>query len=196
MKLSTLVLIMAVLVIVVFSHFTIKEKNLAIRMLTASAEYSTTVYEAKLTLAEGQKQALTTALMHSDAHKEAVLEKKLNELELIKVGLEQELARATYAHTTITWYHPGSGGINTDGDHYHTATMTTPVIGRTVAISKALVRAGWLGKKVYIEGYGIFVAEDRMSSALSGNRIDICAANKKIAMTNGKKRGIFSCIID
>lgn len=196
MKPITTLLIMAVLTLMAFNYFTIEEKNLAIRMLNTSAAYSKTLHEAELTLVEGQKHALTTALIRSDAHKTASLQKELNQLQLIKKGLEQELDRATCAHATITWYHPASGGINTDGDPNHTATMTTPTVGRTIAISSALVKAGWLGKKVYIEGYGIFVAEDRMSSKLKGNRIDICTSSKEKAMTNGKKRRIFSCIID
>lgn len=106
------------------------------------------------------------------------------------------LAKRDTAKVILTWYHPNSGGINTDGDPNNTALMTRPIAGRTIAISKALVRKGWLGKKVYVEGYGIFIAEDRMSSALPGERIDICTSSKRVAMNNGKLRNIFSCIIN
>lgn len=105
-------------------------------------------------------------------------------------ALYRQLDKARGTKVTLTWYHPQSGGINTDGNPYRTATMTKPKVGRTIAISKALVARGWLGKRIYIEGYGTFVAEDRMSSKLSGYRIDICAASKEIAMRNGKKRNV------
>lgn len=110
-------------------------------------------------------------------------------------ALHKQLIEAASVKVTLTWYHPESGGINTDGNPYRTATMTKPKVGRTIAISKELVRKGWLGKRVYIEGYGMFVAEDKMSSAIPGCRIDICAASKKIAMRNGKKYNVFCSVL-
>jgi 3D (Asp-Asp-Asp) domain-containing protein len=124
-----------------------------------------------------------------------LLESQLSATKIEVASLYEQLGNTGSEKVILTWYHPESGGINTDGDPYRTATMTKPKVGRTIAISKELVRKGWLGKRVYIEGYGVFVAEDRMSSALPGCRIDICCASKKIAMCNGKKRNIFCSVL-
>lgn len=50
-----------------------------------------------------------------------------------------------------------------------TASGTMPAEGRTVAVDKKVIP---LGTRVYIEGYGEFIAEDT-GSAIKGNRIDI-----------------------
>lgn len=50
-----------------------------------------------------------------------------------------------------------------------TASGAMPQAGRTIAVDKRVIP---LGTKVYIEGYGEFVAEDT-GSAVRGNRIDI-----------------------
>jgi len=88
--------------------------------------------------------------------------------------------------TTVTFYCPWAKGINSDSDPTKTATMTTPKVGYTIAISKKLFEEGWLGHKVYIEGFGIGKVEDRMHKKIKGNHIDICVASKKEAMTLGK----------
>ncbi len=50
-----------------------------------------------------------------------------------------------------------------------TASGTMPEAGRTIAVDKRVIP---LGTRVYIEGYGEFVAEDT-GSAVRGNHIDI-----------------------
>jgi len=132
-----------------------------------------------------------------DQHKHEIglIERQLDTTRVEVISLYKQLDNTGSEKVILTWYHPESGGINTDGNPYRTATMTKPVVGRTIAISKELVRKGWLGKKIYIEGYGVFVAEDRMSSALPGCRIDICCASKKIAMRNGKKHNIYCSVL-
>lgn len=50
-----------------------------------------------------------------------------------------------------------------------TASGVMPQSGRTIAVDKCVIA---LGTRVYIEGYGEFVAEDT-GSDISGNRIDI-----------------------
>jgi len=85
----------------------------------------------------------------------------------------------------VTYYHPATGGINSDGYPDVTATGTKPMSGRTCAISTSLVKKGWLGRKIYVNGYGVYVAEDRMSVSLKGHRIDICAPTLKYALKGG-----------
>lgn len=91
---------------------------------------------------------------------------------------------------TVSFYHPESRGINSDSDHTNTATMTKPVVGRTIAISDELFNLGWLGNKIYIDGFGVFLAEDRMGESIKGKCIDICVSSKKRAFQLGKKYDI------
>ncbi len=110
-------------------------------------------------------------------------------LELENNALRFDLKLVTEVNTkdvTVTFYHPDSKGINSDSDPSKTATMTEPVAGRTVAISSELIEAGWLGSKIYIEGIGVFKAEDRMNTKLKGLRIDICVTSYKEAIKRGK----------
>lgn len=96
------------------------------------------------------------------------------------------------ANVTLTGYHPWSNGINSDSYPQTTATMTIPVAGWTCAISSELVNKGWLGKKIYIEGIGVFKAEDRMNSNLRGLRIDLCLGSRQKALNFGKKNDVLA----
>lgn len=96
------------------------------------------------------------------------------------------------AEVILTAYCPWEGGINSDEYPNKTATMTKPIPGWTCALSKELVHKGWLGRKIYVEGYGIFKAEDRMSPSLEGKRIDLCVGTVKEAYKIGKNKNIFT----
>ena len=49
------------------------------------------------------------------------------------------------------------------------ASGATPAEGRTIAVDSSIIP---LGSRVYIEGYGTFIAEDT-GSAIKNNKIDI-----------------------
>ena len=91
---------------------------------------------------------------------------------------------------TTTFYCPAAKGINSDSDHTNTATMTKPISGYTIAISKSLFKKGWLGHKVYVEGWGVFKIEDRMDKSIEGDCIDICIGTKKEAILRGRLHNI------
>ena len=112
-----------------------------------------------------------------------------NQIESI-TALEEKLSRTQTVK--VSFYHPASRGINSDSDHKNTATMTKPTVGRTVAISDELFYDGWLGAKIYVNGLGVFRAEDRMSSKIKGKQIDIMTASKKQAMTLGIKNDVIA----
>lgn len=58
-----------------------------------------------------------------------------------------------------------------------------------VAVSRDLLKAGWTyGKKVYIEGLGVFIIEDTMSPRFS-KRIDIAVSDLHHAKKIGKRPG-------
>jgi 3D (Asp-Asp-Asp) domain-containing protein len=109
---------------------------------------------------------------------------------------EKKLDIITKANVTLTGYHPWSNGINSDGYPEKTATMTKPIVGRTCAISSELVNRGWLGKKIYIEGIGVFIAEDRMNVDLNGLRIDLVMGSLEAALNFGKKKNILAINLD
>ena len=108
---------------------------------------------------------------------------------VIKI-LEDKVNNTTLIKVTVTHYCPWARGINSDSDPTNTALMTTPKPGYTIAISKELVDKGWLGHKVYIEGFGIGRIEDRMGKSVTGNHIDICVGTEKEAMKFGKRNEV------
>jgi len=101
----------------------------------------------------------------------------------------------TSATVRVTAYHPKSKGINSDSSPETTATMTKPRAGKTAAISSSLFKKGWLGKKVYIDGYGVFIIEDRMSKSLKGDRIDLCVGSKRVAQNFKTKDEVHATIL-
>lgn len=100
---------------------------------------------------------------------------------------------------TVSAYHPKSRGINSDKDWKHTALMKKPIAGYTCAISDELFKLGWLGKKIYIDGIGVFKvrkAMDRMDKSVKGKQIDICAPSLKYAKNFGIKRNVIAVVLN
>lgn len=104
--------------------------------------------------------------------------------------LEKERMRSL--EVKITFYAPDLMGINSDSNPNKTATMQKPIPGWTCAISRDLVRAGWLGRKIYIKGLGVRYASDIMGKSVNGKpitkQIDICVGKKNV-LTEAKKFG-------
>ena len=104
--------------------------------------------------------------------------------------LEKERMRSL--EVKITFYAPDLRGINSDSNPNKTATMQKPIPGWTCAISRDLVRAGWLGRKIYIKGLGVRYASDIMGKSVNGKiiekQIDICVGKKNV-LTEAKKFG-------
>jgi len=112
-----------------------------------------------------------------------------NQIETI-TALEKKLSRTQIVK--VSFYHPASRGINSDEDPTKTAIMRKPIAGRTVAISDELFEDGWLGHKVYIDGLGVFIAEDRMDDSITGKQIDICVKSRNRAITLGIIDGVIA----
>lgn len=62
-----------------------------------------------------------------------------------------------------------------------TASGTTPTEGRTIAVDSSIIP---LGSRVYIEGYGVFIAEDT-GGAIKNNKIDIFVSSHSRAYDLG-----------
>ncbi len=64
-----------------------------------------------------------------------------------------------------------------------TASGTTPTEGRTIAVDSSIIP---LGSRVYIEGYGMFIAEDT-GSAIKDSKIDVFVSSHSRALELGLK---------
>ena len=91
---------------------------------------------------------------------------------------------------TLSAYHPKSKGINSDKTPNRTATMQKPIAGYTLAISDELFKMGWLNKKIYIDGWGVGQATDRMGKNIKGKQIDVCSPSLKYAKEFGIKKDV------
>jgi len=108
----------------------------------------------------------------------------------------REIIQSDYQIVTVTAYHPNSRGINSDAHPNKTALMKKPISGYTLAVSTELVELGWLGKKIYIDGWGVGRATDRMGKSVKGKRIDICAPSLKRAKKFGIKKNVLSIVLN
>ena len=72
-------------------------------------------------------------------------------------------------------------GLNSNGDPEHTATMTYPTVGRTIAVDPQVIP---YGSDVWIEGLGWYIAEDT-GGAIIDSRIDVCVDTFKEANNFG-----------
>ena len=120
--------------------------------------------------------------------------------QLTKISKEiqeiKNLLEADNQIVTLSAYHPKSRGINSDRDPSRTATMKRPVPGYTLAISDELFDLGWLGKKIYINGWGVGKATDRMGNSVKGKQIDICAPSLILAEKFGIKTDVQAIVLD
>lgn len=124
------------------------------------------------------------------------LESLLDQSEKFYESLSEKIFKKSALRVKITAYHPASGGTNSDSDPDNTATMTKPISGKTVAISTKLIEEGWLGKEIYVEGYGIFIANDRLAKGIPGYQIDICVSSKQKAYKIGSSHNVLAALID
>ena len=120
--------------------------------------------------------------------------------QLTKISKEiqeiKNLLEADNQIVTLSAYHPKSRGINSDRDPSRTAIMKRPVPGYTLAISDELFDLGWLGKKIYINGWGVGKATDRMKNSVKGKQIDICAPSLTLAKNFGIKTNVQAVVLD
>ena len=116
------------------------------------------------------------------------LKSKLNvrELEIatqdeIIDSLIDEIANENNYSLTLTAYSLTKDQCNEDLEN--TALMQKPIPGYTAAVSRDLLHL--LNRKVYIDGYGVFLINDLMNKRFE-NRIDILVGNRELAMEIGK----------
>lgn len=86
----------------------------------------------------------------------------------------------------ITLSHYTASVDETDSNPQETATGTKPVVGRTLAVSRDLFKY-LRGKKVWIEGLGVFTVEDTMNARYT-NQGDLLVRTKYEAKKLGTKK--------
>lgn len=110
-------------------------------------------------------------VVDKETHKENVaLTIQIQALQNEVVELQAALDETRVIHATLTAYSPEQG--QTDEDPFVTASMERVQEGR-VAVSRDLFYNGWVfGRRIYIEGKGIFIINDLMH-ARKTNQIDV-----------------------
>lgn len=112
------------------------------------------------------------------------LKAKVVMLERELKNLKDVMSMQDVKKLTITAYSPTK--IETDDTPLITASMNKVRHG-IVAVSRDLFEQGWtFGKKVYIEGLGIFTIDDLMNKRFK-NRVDVFMWDSKKALKFGKK---------
>ena len=121
---------------------------------------------------------------------------------MVLLNILQLLIALEYAHgvkrfdsvrVTLTAYSPRE--IETDSTPYETAFMTD-VKPWTVAPSRDLFWRGWVaGRKVYIEGHGVFPINDLMNKKTS-TQLDIFFTTTAQAKEFGVKLNVRAILLD
>jgi len=115
-------------------------------------------------------------------------------LEDQEITLKSTIMKLSKYNVTVTFYVPSLGGINSEGNPNHTATMEKPVSGRTIAVSRDLIHL--LYKKVYIKGFGVKYCNDLLAdrNPISGKKIrrqiDICVGKISEIPKKGKYENV------
>lgn len=140
--------------------------------------------------------SICTCLLHIGTlnTSNSVLSEKLSETIVERDYYMKKSLTSNAFRVKVTGYHPDSGGINSDSNPAMTATMTPHKAGRTCAISTELVEAGWLGKEIYVEGFGMMIANDRLAKGIKGKQIDLCKGSYNDAMAVGVNMNVLASI--
>lgn len=94
----------------------------------------------------------------------------------------QELPFQKLGRFKLSWYSPKELGKEKP-EQLHTSTGKIPKEGRTIAVDPKLIPYGSI---VYIQDYGLYVAED-CGGAIKGNKIDVFTASYNKALSMGHK---------
>ena len=107
---------------------------------------------------------------------------KYTELMLSQQPDMKELPFQKLGRFSLSWYSPKELGKERP-EQLHTSTGKIPKEGRTIAVDPKVIPYGSI---VYIQDYGLFVAED-CGGAIKQNRIDVFTASHTKAIQMGHK---------
>lgn len=129
------------------------------------------------------KQQEIDTLQHKLVLSQQTAEARKNMVEEVRL-LQQALDTSPVKTVTVTAYNPTAR--QTDSDPLIAASMRKVRLG-TIAVSRDLFNQGWVfGRKVRIEGLGIFEINDLMNKRYT-QRIDIFMWDESQARQFGKK---------
>lgn len=144
--------------------------------------------------AKAKAEAEAKAKAEAEAKAKAEAEAKYNDLisapiaaktvayssSLLADGIIKENAQSMGQYK-LTFYCPcATCNGRSDGK---TALGTIMAEGRTIAVDSSIIP---LGSRVYIDGFGVFIAEDT-GGAIKGSRIDVCVSSHSGAYDLGVK---------
>ncbi|GAB6059071.1 3D domain-containing protein [Desulfonatronum parangueonense] len=118
------------------------------------------------------------------------LQKAQEEITVLKAILEA-YHKANTHYLRLSAYTARKEECNDDIEN--TAIMQRPKPGWTVAVSRDL--RGWLGKRVYVEGFGIRMVSDLMNSRYT-KAIDILVPDVDEALEIGVRENVFVTLIE
>ena len=161
---------------------------------TLTKEYRFSL-EKDLALLKAQDEILILKMLlngyrESKGNRENELGKLLDE-NLILNRLISGYREANTHRLRLTAYTARPQECNDDVDN--TAIMQTPVSGWTVAVSRDL--RGWLGKRVYIEGFGVRLVNDLMNARYT-NAIDVLVADVPTAKRIGVRKNVLVTLVE
>lgn len=107
---------------------------------------------------------------------------KYTELMIAQQPDMKELPFQKLGRFSLSWYSPKELGKERP-EQLHTSTGKIPKEGRTIAVDPKVIPYGSI---VYIQDYGLYVAED-CGGAIKQNRIDVFTASHSKAIQMGHK---------
>ncbi len=129
------------------------------------------------------KQQEIDTLRHKLVLSEHTAEARKNMVEEVRL-LQKAMATPSVRNVTVTAYNPTTSQC--DSDPLIAASMRKVRLG-TIAVSRDLFDQGWVfGRKVRIEGIGIFEVNDLMNKRFT-QRVDIFMWDEDQARQFGKK---------
>jgi 3D (Asp-Asp-Asp) domain-containing protein len=134
--------------------------------------------------------------MFLDRYKKAANQKdlelsKAQEENLVLNAILHGYKEANTHHLRLSAYTARTQECNDDPEN--TAIMQAPKPGWTVAVSHDL--KGWLGKRVYIQGFGVRLVNDLMHSRYSKS-IDVLVGKVSTAKSIGIKNNVLVTLIE
>ena len=156
---------------------------------------------AEQALAKAEANAKAEAEAKAEAAKEATAQSEYNQLLTAPVSARTvSYSSSLLASDTVksnatalgnyklTFYCPCATCNGVAGAK--TASGTTPTEGRTIAVDSSIIP---LGSRVYIEGYGTFIAEDT-GGAIKDNKLDIFVSSHDRAYDLGVQYAHFNLL--
>lgn len=139
---------------------------------------------------DGSQSILVSREYRFSMDKDLELMKAQDEIQILKTILNRYREANTH-RLRLSAYTARPEECNDDVQN--TAVMETPKPGLTVAVSRDL--KGWLGKRVYVEGFGVRLVNDLMHPRYTKS-IDILVGDVALAREIGVRQDVLVALIE